>query len=288
MQRLWAEIREEFETTDIGLRALAKKYGIKSHATIKRRVDSENWRRDVPSVAAHIATQNVLQSLENEPALGGSQGGSSPPVEQPPESQNHAEKIGETVKSEVVEKGGSQGGSSPPFKPTSLAISEQVGAIRAARRMATAQEQQLLREIELANATIGISASMIQMLNTAITTEDPAEATKIISRFKALGGKMESFSSLLKAALAGVEKGVAMRRKALGMEPRGGIPAPGAGAAGQAELPEQVQQMLPALSTEQLMELRRTAAMLNEKMRLAQPQAHITIDAEIAEAAINS
>jgi len=55
----WDAARLDYETTDVGWRALAARYGIKSDNTLRRRATAEGWRRDHLAISAAIVTEAV-------------------------------------------------------------------------------------------------------------------------------------------------------------------------------------------------------------------------------------
>lgn len=254
--KLWAEIRREFETTPIGIRALARDFGIKSHTIVLRKVQSEGWRRQTEMISAHIATEGVIAVLTEQAA-----GPAGPNTGPQPGAADHAESselvgnLGETTKRrEGVEAG-------------PLAVADQGGAVRAARRMAQVQQAQLVKEINLADQAINLSTQMLGMLQQVLVEEDLLKASAIVRRFSAIGSKQESFSGLMRSAVGGLEKGIMIRRRALQMEGKLGL-GQGAGE----ELPEQVRAMLTTLPTEELMKLRRAAEVMNREIENSRPQ----------------
>lgn len=263
MKKMWAEMRGEFETTEIGIRELARKYGIKSHTTVLRRVEAENWKKQPGEIAANIATEAVIDKvLATDPApLPGSQGA--------PKNHQEKSKDQDSIRNKANPETGVYAGP--------LAVADQSGAVRAGRRMAMVQQRQLLKEIEVADQIIGLSTEILTMLTAVLKEEDLTKANLIVSRFSAIGGKTESFSGLVRAATASMDKGITIRRRALNMEAKLGVGNQMPGAA--ADTPDQVKKMLPALSTDQLLELRRAAAIMNKQIQAAAPaDVHQTID----------
>jgi hypothetical protein len=51
---LWSAVRRDYETSLIGLRALARRYGIRSDNQIRRRRRKEGWQRDKAAIVARL------------------------------------------------------------------------------------------------------------------------------------------------------------------------------------------------------------------------------------------
>jgi hypothetical protein len=250
-KKMWAEMRTEFETTEIGIRELARKYGIKSHTTVLRRVETENWKKQPGEIAANIATEAVIDRVL------AADSSAEKTTQKPPENAKDQEKKRDSANPATGVFAGP------------LAVADQSGAVRAGRRMALVQQRQLLKEIEVADQVIGLSTDILSLLTAVLKEEDLAKANLIVSRFSAIGGKTESFSGLMRAATASLDKGISIRRRALNMEAKLGIGNQMPGAA--ADAPEQVKKMLPSLSTDQLLELRRAAAIMHKQIQSAGP-----------------
>jgi hypothetical protein len=288
--KMWTEIREKFETTPASIRDLAREFGIKSHTTVLRRVQNENWTKQQAPIAAHIATEGIISEVLHASAPAASAGrgaGTVPAIESPKPEPDEAQKTAElnhhstsknqeisSVVSEKPKLGRPLGGMSAET------AAEQRGTVRAAERMALVHQRQALLEIELADQALHLSGRVMQVLQTVIDTEDLGEAQRLINRFGAFGEDTESFSGLLRTAIMGIEKGVNLRRRAIGMEVRMGrntsietTPIT------SADLPEQVREMLPNLSTEELVELRKAAVLMGKKLEAAAPvEAQNTIE----------
>jgi hypothetical protein len=261
-ERLWAEMKHEFETTEIGIRELARKFGQKSHTTVLRRQQKEGWRKDPNMIAANVATNSVIDMVLAAGAdgeLGGAQSGASganPPVPLAPPFSNLDDVLEETTKKE------------PPRTIGELAVADQAGAVRAGKRMAAVQQQQILKEIAKSDQIIAFGTTLIDQLSILISSSDEDLVRQIASRLRMVGSKTESLSGLVRAAVATVDKGLAIRRKALSMEAK---LLPNAAGAGGEDPPEQVKEVLTTLSMEKMMELRRAAAMLNQEVALTRP-----------------
>jgi hypothetical protein len=166
--------------------------------------------------------------------------------------------------------------------PGSLSTSEQTGAIRAAARIARTQEQQLRQELDASDQALALSRKMMEMLTTILDGTD-AEGIRSAMIAFARGGKQESFSSLARSAAAVMEKGLSLRRRALGMDPSMTRAAlPGAPQSNSAEIPEQVKSLLPSMSIEELLQMRQTAELLQARMKDARNGVPLTIAGEIA------
>ena len=267
--KMWAEMRREFESTEIGIRELARKYGIRSHTTVLRHVNDEDWRKQPAEIAANIATEGVIDTLLAASSVAKS--GSAAPLQGPPGN--------------IKDTDGSSDSSNKRtgFEAGPLAVANQSGAGRAGRRMALVQQEQLLKEIRVADQVLDVSTRMLTMLMEVMQEEDLLRANQIVSRFSAIGGKTESFSGLVRAATAALEKGVTMRRRALNMEGKLGLGAAGTGQNG-GDIPEQVKTLLPTLSTTELLELRRAATMLNKQIQNAAPVAEQNVIEGVADA----
>lgn len=268
--RLWAEMQEEFETKGTGVRELARKYGIKSHASVVRRINDPDkpWKRDEASISAHLATEKVLESLDQKDKLAAAANSQAEPEANQPVTTK------DQVKTEEISTG------EPLLTAGSLALAEQKSTVRSATKLAIQQAAQLEREIEVADLTLETSTRMLKMLKTLMETEDMDKIADVMSRFNAIGGKMESFSSLIRAAVTGVEKAVTMRRKALGMDQVLKGTNPNTSPLIPQELPDQVRNIMPGLSTEQLIEMRKVSALLNRQLALQRPGMNTVIDGE--------
>src|SRR5690348_16788733 len=55
----WAAVRRDYEIQPIGLRALARRYGIRSDNQIRRRRDKEGWQRDETAIARTLLLQGA-------------------------------------------------------------------------------------------------------------------------------------------------------------------------------------------------------------------------------------
>ena len=71
----WAAIREEWETTRIGLNELTRKHGISSSTTIRRRRTVENWTKN----EAVVASEAILDSfaIDEPPATASAESSTS-------------------------------------------------------------------------------------------------------------------------------------------------------------------------------------------------------------------
>ena len=56
----WSQIREEYETTPIPIRQLARRWGIASENTLRRRRDYEGWNREQKQITANLVTAEQL------------------------------------------------------------------------------------------------------------------------------------------------------------------------------------------------------------------------------------
>jgi hypothetical protein len=56
----WQTLRQEWETTDVGFIALARKHGISSVTTVKRRQAKEGWSKDQEVIAARRSLANAV------------------------------------------------------------------------------------------------------------------------------------------------------------------------------------------------------------------------------------
>ncbi len=273
LEKLWSEMRLEFETTPIGIRELARKFGLKSHTPLLRKVQAESWRKQPDLMSAHIATEAVIDVLASrEGGADRSKSGPKPGAADHPDVEQVAENSGEIANS----RPGSVAGP--------LAVANQAGAVRAARRMAQVQQNQLLKEIALADQAIDMSTQMLTLLKAVLVEEDPVKAALIVARFSAIGSKQESFSGLMRAAVGGLKDGIAMRRRALQMEKTLGLDK----SATQGELPEQVRSMLPNLTTAQLMDLRRAGEVMNKQIEMTRPRADEQVIDGIADAILDA
>jgi hypothetical protein len=272
-QALWERIRFDYETKGTPLRRLAREYDIKSHATIVRRVELEGWTRSVEAMSAHFATEAVLDHLL-EAQQQAETSAQKPAQPKPDKISNNPEKMEISANRQPVEN---------VVETIDRRDSEQKPAITAAKKLASAQQRQLMMEIQTADLVIGSSAKLIKVLEKIMTMEDPVEIIRELMPFQMVG-KMESFSGLMRAAISGVKEGVSLRRRALGMEQRAGYgQSTAVSGVTNEDLPEQVRDLLPNLSTDQLLELQRTAAMLNKKMEISGPRGAPTIDVDFEE-----
>jgi uncharacterized protein YjcR len=59
-EAFWQTLRQEWETTDVGFIALARKHGISSVTTVKRRQAKEGWSKDQEVIAARRSLANAV------------------------------------------------------------------------------------------------------------------------------------------------------------------------------------------------------------------------------------
>jgi hypothetical protein len=277
--KMWAEIRQEFETTPASIRDLARKWGIKSHTTVLRRVQQEGWVKQPEVIAAGIATEGVITEMLD------AESPSEPAQKTSPEHHDADTKIDHAstskVSGNILDIAINQTAARPAKTGGRIeAAAEQRGAVRAAERMALVQQRQALREVAMADRILDLSARVIAQLQTMMESEDLIEVQRTINRLTAFGEDTESFSGLLRTAIMGIKEGVNLRRRAIGMDLRqqrntstDAVPV------SAADLPEQVREMLPTLSTEELVELRKAAVLMGKKLQIAAaPEAVNTID----------
>lgn len=55
----WAQIREEFETTEVSTLALTRRWGIKSDGTLRKRIAAEGWSKRVDAIAANLVQAGI-------------------------------------------------------------------------------------------------------------------------------------------------------------------------------------------------------------------------------------
>ena len=67
----WRQIREQYETTDISLRALAMQWRLASKTTLGRKINDEGWTRRIATIATHLSLLQVADASELPPAPNG-------------------------------------------------------------------------------------------------------------------------------------------------------------------------------------------------------------------------
>ena len=64
----WRQIREQYKTTDVSLRALAMQWNIASKTTITRRITDEGWTRRIAYIATTLELLQVAEASDPSPA----------------------------------------------------------------------------------------------------------------------------------------------------------------------------------------------------------------------------
>lgn len=65
----WAQIRADWETTDISLNGLTRRYAISSDATIRKRIATEGWVKNVDAIAANLALAGLAAQGAPDPVF---------------------------------------------------------------------------------------------------------------------------------------------------------------------------------------------------------------------------
>jgi hypothetical protein len=212
----WAAIREEWETTRIGLNELARKHGISSSTTIRRRRTVENWTKN----EAVVASEAILDSFAIDEPPATASADPELPLDAPPPGK-------------MVALNWKPPGDRPqehlPQPPERLGSTENLTGMSATERLlrtVTEAEDALAiksrRELIVAR-TMQLSGVLvhesIQALLTSGTNPNPAleeaRMVRYLQRLIRLNPDRDSLAGLLTAASKCMDMGVAMERQAL-------------------------------------------------------------------------
>ena len=190
----WQQIREQYETTDISLRALAMRWRLASKTTLARKINNEGWTRRIATIAMLPSLLQVADASE-----------------QPPPPDSEAEKIdGDTLPRREAD----------PSIPLT------------ARKLAAMQSQRVLRQLEFAEAIQETGRAMLRHLLGTLTGDED-KMGEHVKRLTAVSQDGEKMAGLLKLAVEAIDRGVIIERRALGMDMiKGQVPNPAGGGLG--------------------------------------------------------
>ena len=153
----WRQIREQYETTDVSLRALAMQWGMASKTTLARKINNEGWTRRIATIATTLELLQVAEASDPPPAPDG-----------------EAEKIdGDTLRREAD--------ASPPLT---------------ARALAAMQSQRVLRQLEIAEEIQEAGRNILRLLTGVLTGTDD-KVGEHIKRLIAIGPDGEKLATLI-------------------------------------------------------------------------------------------
>ena len=186
----WWQIREQYETTDASLRALAMQWNIASKTTITRRITDEGWIRRIAYIATTLELLQVAEASDPSPA---------------PEGE-----------SEKIDGG-------------TLHREADASPLLTARALATMQSQRVLRQLEIAEEIQEAGRNILRLL-TGVLTDTDDKVGEHIKRLIAICPDGEKLATLVKSAAEAIDRAVIIERRALGMDMiKGTVPDPAGG-----------------------------------------------------------
>lgn len=259
----WAELRFEYENTDISIRQLAAKFNV-HHTSVLRRKSEEGWRRNVAQVAAHIAERGFVDDVLDGAAIPIGNAARTPQTPRKPLHPDMAPRYQtEAVEAEPVPR-------DERLKHIEPLPSQEVDKeLRDAALIALVQRQHIRQEDAMAIQVMTLSARVLDLLDVIVTSDDPAAVSAAADRLSAISDKNESFSAILRAATSSFKEAAIMRRKAIGLDTlrlnRG--ESPSNAPIGGSELPKAVVKLLPDLDINSVHALRDVAEKLEKLQR---------------------
>ena len=271
----WVAVRHEYETTDISVRALQRRFGIKSDTAIIRRRDKGNWRKDQHAIAARLVTEAVADMAadgKNAGEIGKYKSintieGSATPVPNPAEALHTPHTTAAHIESEPAHTPNS----APPTRQQlrdRTRDREDETVVNRARSMAQIQADAIREQLENATKMRALGLAIAESLAIAASSPDVEQRQAAQRALLSINPDKETFAGLAKAAQSLLDGSTAMQRKVLGMD----RPLGSTGGQGGPQVTRPVGELLKRLSLESLMKMREVAT---EASRLPPPEPEI-------------
>ena len=224
----WDLIRREYESTDISIDALSRKYGLASGTSVRRRIASNSWTRNPEAIAVYITTREIAGTT---------------PENAPFRVSTATKKVRKTASAHILFS--EQSEDMPPSPYTEEASGPVADATRApptiyqSGKRAPAPVGVEVGERELQTAG-GLARQNIDVIRQQITSGDTIEQTGLdvlikiqqyltaepesdvmtqaVRRLIGVNPDRETLAQLMMAATSLVKAGTAMKRQALAMD----------------------------------------------------------------------
>ena len=249
----WQQIREEYETTDATVDGLARKHGLKSANSIRRKIQSDGWKRNQEAIAAHVTTRTIGEAAVEEGPPTRSRGPQT--IQKNISAHIRAEEA--RARTPTIDEAG-EDVSPPPERAAALETEEQ--EIATARGVAGHNAKVILQQLRSGEEVEGVGLTVLRAISAYLCASDE-DVMPLARRLIGLNPDRETMQGLMLAATNLVKSGTAMKRQALAMDviakgaaQSGGegaavVPVKGAGA-----------RLLGHLSVEAMMKMRQVAA----------------------------
>lgn len=204
----WVAVRREYETTDISRRQLARRWGMASDNSIRRRAAEENWVKDTEAITAGLVTAAVAKDLSKRTA--------HKPAQTQDDSQHGAisQDGAQDVDAERVE---------PPLRtPNVRAIQTEerdradAQGVETARDLASIHATAIREQVILADKVVEVGERLLDVIRAALD-DDPARRMKSQNTLQ-INSRTDGLAASIDAAVKLLDKGVGIKRRALGMD----------------------------------------------------------------------
>ncbi len=294
----WGAVRRDYENTDIAVRALARRFGIRSENAIRRKVHAEGWTRDIEAITARLTTRAVAMQHAAppadriEPEDGRPTDPDPPPPEHAPEedpARRPARRTRPGAKTPVPIEGRTWTAADdhteedrPPeaargVRKWSRGDEDSLPGdqdVRTAQELADIHARAISEQLRYGDHAVDVALVTLNHIRRLLGATDPEAIGEARARLTLLSPERETLAGIMKSAGELLERGIQVKRKALGMDHLKAPPGVGPGdPLGQVAIQE-VQSLLSALDPEALRALR------DVTLRASRLPPQITIQAE--------